>query len=153
MDNEISIMENTYGAVAGTADSSVGDAETVAESDAEIRHRLEKDIVKVFHLIIKYGTDCGRCWRGSMTDLLSLAHIAWLNDLYFDERGQIMTFTELSRRLCVALRRTPVAKPNFFVCKDARRKGIKALPVMDRYVRLVRDCHLRNPLFLDLVYV
>lgn len=131
-------------------------AEPAARQEAEavraLRRQAREDIIGVFKVIMKSTPSAGYLWRGTLTDLMELTHIAWLSGAFTDGAGRMVTFRDMAAHVCEVLHRTMRTRPYNLVRNAGLRLGIRSGSVFDRYVLLMMQ-GTKNPMLLDIGFV
>lgn len=120
----------------------------------EERSKLLKLLCKLYQeKLMPLGSSSRYHWQGTLTDLVELTHSVWLVGNFTDQCGRPITFSAMVRHVCLVLHCTPPAHPNVFVYQAKNRKGVRGLPVIERYVKLNVEGRLRNPMWMDIKFI
>lgn len=114
------------------------------------RQKLMNRIVDLFNRIMLLPYPTTYYWHGTLSDLIELTHNAWLTGEFTDSQGRPLTFSAMAANVCRLLHCRHVASPYALVDRAKNRKGVRGMPVIDRYIKLVVEGHLQNPMYLDL---
>lgn len=113
------------------------------------KHLLD-EIVDLLKNLMNEPGYYGVSWCGTLTDLAELVHEAWLTGSFFDSHGRPLYFRTMLDHICKVLNCRHVTNPYRLVQRAGERKNVYAMPVMDRYVKLIVEYHLKNPMTLDM---
>ena len=95
------------------------------------RERLTAEFVE---LLAKSPED-GVRWKGTVTDLVEVAHIAYMQGTVCGIQGSACTFRELVARVCSVLHVKMPHNPQACAYQAAQRKGVRCSPYIERYAR------------------
>lgn len=123
---------------------------TTVKDPKLVRRRVNDYIAIAMKELLDGGPEMKVAWRGTMTDLVELCHIAWFSGDFADVRGQGMTFGQMVRDVCRKLHCTPVQNPYSLIGRTLERKLVSS--VTERYAELMTRGHIANPIALDLVF-
>lgn len=115
----------------------------------ETRRKLKNCIIATFHEIMKLDASYGLKWRGTILDLMELTHLAWESDNFFDRHGRLLAFNVMAAHVCRVMHCNVVRNPYTSVERARQRKGVRALPILDRYTDLAIEYRLKNPMMLE----
>lgn len=132
--------------------SSISKSTECCDHETHRRNRLEvkRIIIRNFFVLMRVSDNRGWQWRSTLTDLAELTHMAWTTGQFTDERNRPLTFTAMFDHVCRVLGCRRVKYPSSLVERARRRKGIRAVSVIERYTDQYELCHVRNPMKLDI---
>ena len=97
----------------------------------EARDRLTAEFVD----LLMTAPGAGVRWTGTVTDLMEVAHIAYLQGTVCAADGASCTFRQLVERACSVLNVKVPCNPQTCARRASMRKGVRNSPFIDRYVR------------------
>ena len=85
-------------------------------------------------------------WIENKTDLMELAHVAYMTEMVKDGQGRPYKFAAIAHRLCSVLH-VPMPYNPYSVAYNARtRKGVRQQTFFDRYCWMMYFRKISNPL-------
>lgn len=108
----------------------------------EARERLTEEFVELLGM----SPDDGVRWKGTVTDLMEVAHIAYTQGTVCDEDGSTCTFRRLVSRACAILHVKEPHNPGGCAYQAEQRKGVKRAPFIERYARMMFRSGVARPL-------
>lgn len=126
-------------------------ADLTSEERRVFRRKLKDIIIKEFSYLA--GSDESIFyWAGAMSDLMELTHVAWLTGEIADSKGNPVSFRDLAFHVADVLGCHCPKNPYSLAERCRMRKSVKRLPIMDRYLKLMVECGVKNPLSLDMKF-
>ena len=110
------------------------------EQISESRLRLEQEFLQLIH------AEAPLLWKGSVTDLMELVYLVYVNGNFRDADGYPLSMVELTRRACTALCMPVPDNPYALAARAMNRKGLKRQPLLDRYAWLYCVAGIEHPL-------
>lgn len=95
------------------------------------RERLTAEFVE----LLGKSPEDGVRWKGTVTDLVEVAHIAYMQGTVCGIQGSACTFRELVARVCSVLHVKMPHNPQACAYQAAQRKGVRCSPYIERYAR------------------
>lgn len=99
----------------------------------EAKGRLVREFIKLFN----YKQSGELIWKGSVPDLMEVAHLAYHSGNVCDGNGRVCTFKYIVSRTCLLLN---IKEPNFprqIAYRAEVRKGIRETTFLERYCRII----------------
>ena len=121
--------------------------ETLTSRDAE--RLLAAEVAAV---ILSSSADEHLHWTGTAIDLMEALYTAYLTYTLRDDQGNCLSFRQIVSRACAVLHMPVPHNPYEVACRARRRKGLKCLPFLDRYL-WQKQHHPHTQPFLRLVAV
>jgi len=112
----------------------------------QLLSEAQQHLVKAFTPLLSFESKGRHKWIGTKTDLLEMAHLAYVSDTVRDEQGRHATFRWIASRVCNNLRIKTPRNPNAFVSKAMQRKNTKQAPLLERYCHLLYNKGINEPL-------
>ena len=94
--------------------------------------------------------DIDLLWTGTQRDLVELTHFVWMTGRLLDGNGTPITFNTLVRRIFEVLHVNPPKRPSGVMDKLNRRKFIRSSPLVERYLNLMYDGRIPDPMKLEI---
>ena len=85
--------------------------------------------------LLAISPEDGARWTGTVTDLVEIAHIAYMQGTVCGVHGSACTFRELVTRVCSVLHVKVPHNPQACAYQAAQRKGVRSSPYIERYAR------------------
>ncbi|WP_456103655.1 hypothetical protein [Prevotella sp.] len=111
---------------------------------------LDKKIIKNFYELLNSSEEDGLYWTGMTCDLIDLAHIVWESGLLLDDNGHPMEFREIVHTICKVLHVHEPRNPSSVISAVRARKNIRVSSIRDRYLHLIHDGKILDPMRLDI---
>lgn len=92
---------------------------------------VERDFLRLYNA----PEDAVPAWRGSKTDLIEMAYLAYVDGLVCDADGQPLPLRQIVGAVCRRLRLSTPSNPSSLALRALRRKGVKQRSVLERYER------------------
>lgn len=99
------------------------------QSRAVVRQRMVDDMLS----LMRRRPDEGLSWASTKTDLIEMVHLLYISEVMRDRNNLPMTFKELVRRACAIVHVSEPRNPNQLVARARLRKGLRMLPLEERY--------------------
>ena len=94
----------------------------------QLLSEAQQHLVKAFTPLLSFESKGRHKWIGTKTDLLEMAHLAYMSDTVRDEQGRHATFRWIASRICNNLRiKTP--KPQCLCEQGHAKKEHEASPI------------------------
>ena len=103
-------------------------------------------LTEEFAKILVMNPEKKACWKGTKTDLVEVAHIAYECGTICNNNGELMTFTELVVRACQSLHVEVPRNPRRTAYQARNRKGTRQRTFMERYCMMLYERHIEQPL-------
>lgn len=120
-------IEKTHGQYGGASSANTDKTQHAREA----RERLTDE----FAALLALSPDSGARWKGSVTDLMEITHIAYMQGSVYAADGAPCTFMGLAVEVCaIAHVKTP-CNPRACAHQAGLRKGVRRGTFFDRYLR------------------
>lgn len=120
------------------------------ERRAKLRLRVISMVCNVFEEIMDADSSSRMKWCGTMTDLAELTSIAYNSRGFTAPDGRLLSFNRMYAHVCSVLHCRQASNPYSMVSRARNRKGVFNLSVIDRYINLILDGGIVNPMRLDM---
>lgn len=114
--------------------------------DRERRRAARRMMVEQFAELLSHSTSENLYWTESKTDLLEIAHDAYMSGMLSDDSGRPFRFRMLVRRACAVLHVPEPSNPYSMVHNARNRKFVRQKSIFSRYCWMVYRMGVKNPL-------
>ena len=112
----------------------------------EQRQKARKAMAEQAVELMRRSTRENLYWIENKTDLMEMAHVAFMTEMIKDGQGRPYKFADIAKRLCDVLH-VPVPSNPYSVAYNARtRKGIRQQTFFSRYCWMMFFRRVANPL-------
>lgn len=118
-------IDKTHGRYGGEAQQAMK-----AQQMKEARERLTEEFVELLQLSPEDGTR----WTGTVTDLVEVVHIAYMQGTVCCDDGAACTFRQLVNTACAILHVKPPCNPRGCAYQAEQRKGVRCRTFLERYM-------------------
>lgn len=124
--------------------------ETTLQLTREQRETARTRMVEELIVLLSYHHEKPLEWKYSVTDLMEMAHLAFISDQIIEDDGSNCTFRSLVRRVCLLFGMTVPSNPYSYINRVQNRKNVRARSFFEMYCWQMYRQGQSHPLLLSL---